>query len=195
MGISAEELLLKYSQDLTHAYEVKRLALIIFDEVSRKIKPLKDIDKRYLEASCLLHDIGYAVDADKHNIHSMNIIIENELDNFDYREIQIIACISRYHRGGLPKKDKHEIYSELDKKERKIVKKIGGILKIADGLARGNKSFIKDIKINYDEKHNIAEFIITPSSPDYCPDISLAVRKRDLFETAFKCQCVLKFNI
>ncbi|MBO5434767.1 hypothetical protein J6A31_02955, partial [bacterium] len=54
-------------------------------------------------------------------------------------------------------------------------------------------SLIKKIKINIDEDNNIVEFILTPNTPDYYPDISSAIRKRDLFEVGFKTQSVLKF--
>ena len=52
----------------------------------------------------------------------------------------------------------------------------------------------KKIKIEYDKENNIVEFLITPNIQEYRPDISYAVRKRDLFEVGFKCQSVLKFS-
>ena len=94
----------------------------------------------------------------------------------------------------MPDKEKHEIYSDFDKKERKIVKRLGGILRLADGLDRAHLSLIKKVKINYDEKYNIVEFLITPNTPDYYPDLTSAIRKRDLFEIGFKTQSVLKFD-
>ena len=82
----------------------------------------------------------------------------------------------------------------VEKKDRKLVKRLGGILKIADGLDRAHLSLIKKIKINVDEDNNIVEFILTPNTPDYYPDITSAIRKRDLFEVGFKMQTVLKFS-
>lgn len=192
--MSPQEMLNKFSDDETHSYEVKSLSFMIFEETSSKIKEMPEKFKKYLEAGALLHDIGYHIDEKGHNKHSMNMIIEHGLDGFDETEKKIIACVCRYHRGGLPDKKEHEIYNTLDKKERKIVKKLAGILKIADGLATERHNLIKNIIINYDEENKIAEFVLIPTVKEFLPDISTAVRKRDLYEIAFKCQSVLRFE-
>ena len=192
MKMSSYEMLDKFSKSSSHPQEVKRLSLLIFDETNKKVHEIKEKYRDYLEAAALLHDIGYHIDSKGHNKHSMNMVIEHGLNEFNEKETKIIGCICRYHRGGLPDKDEHEIYNTLDKKERKIVKRLAGILKIADGLDRGHLNLIKDIKINYDNENKIAEFLITPNISEFLPDISYAIRKRDLYEIGFKCQTVLK---
>lgn len=192
--LSAIEILNKFSKNSSHANEVNRLSMIIFEEVNSKIKEMPDKYKKYLQAGALLHDIGYYRNSKAHNKHSMEMLLEFGLDGFSETEEKISACICRYHRGGLPDKIEHEIYNTLDKKERKAVKRLAGILKIADGLDDGHMHLIKDIRIDYDEVNNIAQFIITPTNPEFLPDITPAIRKRDLFEIAFKCQSVLKLN-
>lgn len=194
MKLSAQEMLNKFSKSSSHPSEVKRLALMIFDEMSEKICEMPDKYRKYLEAGTLLHDIGYYINSKGHNKHSMSMIIEHGLAGFSSQEEKIIGCICRYHRGGLPDKNEHEIYNTLDKKERKIVKKLAGILKISDGLDSGQPNLIKKISLNYDEENNIVEFILTSNSLEFHPDITSAIRKRDLFEIAFKCQSVLRFN-
>lgn len=194
MKLSAEEMLSKYSANKSHAVEVRRLAMMIFDEVSMKLHALSNKQRSYLEAAALLHDIGYAIESDDHNIHSMEIVIENGIEGFNDHDAEIIGCICRYHRGSLPKKNKHDVYKSFDKKDRKTVKRLGGILKLSDGFDRAHLSLIKKIKIEYDKENNIVEFLITPNIQEYRPDISYAVRKRDLFEVGFKCQSVLKFS-
>ena len=192
MKPSVDEMLQKYSKDKTHANEVKRLALIIFDEASREIYEMQELEKEYLEAAALLHDIGYFIEAKSHNKHSMQMIIKEGLYGFDDRETKIIGCIARYHRGGLPDKESHEIYGSLEKKDRKTVKRLGGILKLADGLCKDHSNQFKNIEINYDNKNSIAKFILYPQNNR--PDIKTAIRKRDLFEIGFKCQSVLLFG-
>lgn len=190
--LSAQELLNKFSNNTSHPLEVKRLALAIFDETNKKICEMPEKYRKYLDSASLLHDIGYHIDAKGHNKHSMKMVLENGLAGFSQTEEKIIGCICRYHRGGLPDKNEHEIYNTLDKKERKIVKKLAGILKISDGLDKSHLNLIKNITINFDEKNNIAEFIIIPKNPEFLPDISLAIRKRDLYEIGFKSQTVIK---
>ncbi len=193
MKLSAQEMLNKFSKNSSHPLEVNRFAMMIFDETNKKVCEMPDKFRKYLEAAALLHDIGYYIDSKGHHKHSMQMVIEHGLAGFTAQEEKIIGCICRYHRGGLPDKEEHEVYNTLDKKERKIVKKLAGILKISDGLARGHLNLIEEIHLNYDEENNIIEFILTPNTPEFHPDITSAIRKRDLYEVAFKCQCVLKF--
>ena len=82
-----------------------------------------------------------------------------------------------------------EYYKNLEKSERKIVKRLGGILKLADGLNKEHERIIENIKIEYDFSNSIAKIILISNNKK--PDISTAIRKRDLFEIGFKCQSVI----
>lgn len=190
--LNAEEILTKYAIKVSHSREVNRLAMMIFDEIVQKLRPLTPREREYLQAGALLHDIGYFEGAEKHNKSTLKMILTEGIEGFTPEELKIIGCICRYHRGSLPDKTKHEIYKDLEKKDRKIVKRIGGILKLADGLVRGDKQQIKNIKLEYNTEDNIVKFILTPEND--LPDINCAIRKRDLFEIGFKCQSILVFE-
>lgn len=192
MELITEEMLNKYSKNTSHPKEVRRIALMLFDEVSRKIFEMPQSEKKYLESAALLHDIGYFKEAKGHNKHSMRMIVKEGLREFSPLETKIIACIARYHRGSLPDKEEHEIYNTLEKHERKIVKRLGGILKLADGLDKAHKSIIKSIKIDYDFQNSVAKIFLMTNGESL--DISAAIRKRDLFEIGFKCQSVILFD-
>lgn len=189
MKFSVKEMLNKYSTDTEHAIEVERVAMLIFEEVSKKLFEMSAKEREFLKTASLLHDIGYFIEAKGHNKHSMHLIIENGLDGFTEKETKIIACIARYHRGSLPDKNEHEYYKNLEKSERKIVKRLGGILKLADGLNKEHERIIENIKIEYDFSNSIAKIILISNNKK--PDISTAIRKRDLFEIGFKCQSVI----
>lgn len=189
MKFSVKEMLNKYSTDTEHAIEVERVAMLIFEEVSKKLFEMSAKEREFLKTASLLHDIGYSIEAKGHNKHSMHLIIENGLDGLTEKETKIIACIARYHRGSLPDKNEHEYYKNLEKSERKIVKRLGGILKLADGLNKEHERIIENIKIEYDFSNSIAKIILISSNKK--PDISTAIRKRDLFEIGFKCQSVI----
>lgn len=191
--LSTDELLEKYCQDKVHAQEVKRLSLMIFDEVNKKIKEFSQTKREMLESASLLHDIGYSINAKEHNKHSQKLILDEGLNEFSPEQTKLISCISRYHRGGLPDKQEHEIYNQLDKKERKAIKRLGGILKIADGLESTHIGQIKSITLKYDEKNNIIEFLLATKINDFRPNAIKAIRKKDLFEIGFKTQVVFKF--
>lgn len=189
MKFSVKEMLNKYSTDTEHAIEVERVAMLIFEEVSKKFFEMSAKEREFLKTASLLHDIGYSIEAKGHNKHSMHLIIENGLDGFTEKETKTIACIARYHRGSLPDKNEHEYYKNLEKSERKIVKRLGGILKLADGLNKEHERIIENIKIEYDFSNSIAKIILISNNKK--PDISTAIRKRDLFEIGFKCQSVI----
>ena len=194
MKLNAEQMLEKYSNNASHPEEVRRLAMMIFDGVNETLKEMSNKQRIYLENAALLHDIGYYIDSKSHNKHSQKMILDYGLDNFNERQKEIISCICRYHRGSLPDKKEHEVYCHFDKKDRKIVKRLGGILRIADGLDRAHVNLIKKIRVNYDLENNITEIYLTPNNIDYRPDIFHAIRKKDLFELGFKTQVVFKFE-
>lgn len=194
MKLTAEEILEKFSNNSSHPHEVRKLSMMIFDGVNETLREMSNKQRKFLENAALLHDIGYYIDSKGHNKHSQKIVLDYGLDKFDEREKEIISCICRYHRGSLPDKKNHEVYCHFDKKERKIVKRLAGILRIADGLDRAHVNLIKKIRINYDSENNITEIYLTPINHEYRPDISYAIRKKDLFETGFKTQVVFKFE-
>ena len=191
---TAEELLSKYAIKISHAKEVRRLALGIFDETCKKVFKMSTRERDYLDAAALLHDVGYYIEAKGHNKFSMKIIMEEGIAGFSGRELMIIGCTARYHRGSLPNKNEHDVYGDLEKQERKIVKRVGGILKLADGLDSDRGNMIKKVLIDYDKEDNIVKFILTLNSDEYLPDITSAVRKRDLYEIGFKCQSVIIYQ-
>lgn len=194
MKLTAEEMLEKYSNNSSHPQEVRRLAMMIFDGVNETLKEMSNKQRTYLENAALLHDIGYYIDSKSHNKHSQKMILDYGLEDFNEKQKEIISCVCRYHRGSLPDKKEHEVYCHFDKKDRKIVKRLGGILRIADGLDRAHVSLIKKIRVNYDSENNITEMYLTPNNIDYRPDIFHAIRKKDLFELGFKTQVVFKFE-
>ena len=193
MELSAEQMLEKFSANKEHAHSVCEYSLTIFDGVNSTFKELTEKHRRMLQCASLLHDIGYCVEEKNHNKHSQKLILEHELEGFSQKQKEMISCLCRYHRGSLPDKKEHDVYCNFDKKERKTVKRLGGILKIADGLA--HIEHIKNIEIKYDETNNINEFIITPKSRDFYPDLSYVIKKKDLFESGFKTQVVFKFDM
>lgn len=195
MGLSLEQFSNKFIKDLPHATHVRDLSLIIFDEVCKNIKELTPKQRKYLDAGAFLHDIGYAVQSKSHNKFSQQLILENEIDGFSQKENEIISCIARYHRNPKPDKKKHEIYCNFDKKERKTIKRLAGILRIADGLDRNHSALIKNIKIEYDKENSICVFKLFPKNSEYRPDISEAIKKRDLFEDGYKVQTIFIYAI
>ncbi len=192
MELTAEEILLKYfNKKPPHPYEVKRLCSMLFDKINTSVKEMPERELEILEAAAILHDIGYAVAAKSHNKHSRDIILKEGVKGFTDKEVKMIACIARYHRGNLPDKNRHELYGSFSKNDRKIIKRLAGILKFADGLDVEHKTLIKDIDIEFDSENHIMKIYLIKNNNNEGLDITKSLRKRDLLEIGFKCQSVV----
>lgn len=191
--LSTEELYEQYCNNKTHSQCVKQISMLLFDEINAKLRVLPINDRKMLESAALLHDIGYSISEKGHNKYSQKLILEYGLRDFSKEETEIISCIARYHRGSIPDKNEHEIYNTLDKNERKTIKYLGGILKLADGLENRQIGKIQSISLNYNESEQLTELQIKRLESAKTPDISGILHKKDLFEIAYKTQLVLRF--
>jgi exopolyphosphatase/guanosine-5'-triphosphate,3'-diphosphate pyrophosphatase len=173
--------------DEQHGQQVRRLALEIFDA----LPPGGELGTRarmMLEAAAILHDVGYFISYAKHHKHSYHLIRYANLFNFSPRETEIIANLARYHRKAAPKA-RHENFSRLAEQDQQLVCKLGGILRLADGLDRRRSSVIEDLSCYSLDKR----FVIEMFGPD---DLSVEIYgariKGDLFEAAFGKKLIFK---
>lgn len=167
--------------DRTHAEHVMKLANKIFDFLKLKFE-FTDDEREYLEAASLLHDIGYYISHTDHHKHSYYLIRNAEMLGFNDKEIEIIANVARYHRKSHPK-TKHEAYFKLDAHSKELVKKLAGILRIADALDRSHKSVVNDLEINIKDKVfeiNLKSCNANPSLETWGANI-----RKGLFEETF----------
>lgn len=186
-----EDLLQKYHANKKHALVVQKFSLMLFDAAKElSLHDLSSKKRKILEIAALLHDIGYFVDSKGHNKHSAALIMQENFEGLDEEDKLVIACIARYHRGSLPK-EKHETYASLPKKKRKTVQKLGGILRIADGLDRSRFDNIKDLDFDYNEQAKIFEIRVIPDSSAFSVDLSAVICKKELFEKAFGVQAIV----
>jgi exopolyphosphatase / guanosine-5'-triphosphate,3'-diphosphate pyrophosphatase len=166
-----------------HVHKVKEVALDIFDQL-KDLHKCSGEEREYLESAALLHEVGFGISHSSHHKHSYYIISNSELMvGFNYDEVEIIALIARYHRKS-PPKPKHLEYNALSPKSQTIVKKLAGILRIADGLDRSHQGIVE--KIDCEIQGNVVIFKIkTKPGVDPHIDIWSAQQKKDLFEDTF----------
>lgn len=173
--------------DRGHALQVARLSLEICSALGRPYN-LGERERRLLEAAAILHDVGYFINYSSHHKHSYHLIRHADLFGFTPRERELIAHIARYHRKSLPKK-KHEQFIRLTAADRQTVSRLGGILRLADGLDRSRTGMVA-----------IAEPILSPSrlvlrlkgAGDLSVEVFGATAKSDLFCAAFGLKLVLE---
>ena len=140
----AIELGKKFDFDEAHSDSVSKIALQIFDRTQK----LHDLPKDYrvlLELAALLHDVGSHINIDSHHKHSQYIIRSCNFIGLNESQKNIVSCIARYHRKSVPKME-HVEFAALAPSDRKAVKAMASILRIAEVLSSEDDINTSDIK-------------------------------------------------
>lgn len=166
-----------------HATKVARLALELFDGMAG-IHHLGPQDRELLEYGALMHDIGEHVSTDGHERHSAYLIQNGRLRGFSPLEVDLLACMGRFHKRGSPKPS-FDSYARLPESQRRRVGELVAILQVADGLDRSHGGPVRDISVYADSE--VVEVVVEADD-----DIDLERwglrRKKDLFEKVFSCR-------
>jgi exopolyphosphatase/guanosine-5'-triphosphate,3'-diphosphate pyrophosphatase len=110
------------------------------------------------------------------------------LTGFSPRELAIIANLARYHRRAEPSK-RHAEFAQLSQPDQKLVLKLGGILRLADGLDRSHSQRIQQIHCEKEGRNLVLHLA---SQRDIAIEIWGAQQKAGLFEEVFKSR--LRYN-
>jgi exopolyphosphatase/guanosine-5'-triphosphate,3'-diphosphate pyrophosphatase len=176
--------------DRRHVEQVRELALVLYDRLGDALGCSAE-ERRLLEAAALLHDVGQLVSYQKHHKHSYQLIMHAERLGLGARERLLVATISRYHRKSGPSR-KHEEFARLGVEDQAIVRRLSGLLRVADGLDRGHTAAVDRLRIRLTE----AECRIGAAPRLRSTDVSLEVwgaeRKADVLEKALKRSVVLR---
>jgi exopolyphosphatase/guanosine-5'-triphosphate,3'-diphosphate pyrophosphatase len=163
-----------------HCEHVGNLALQIFDGVKNRFDLPAD-SRDVLQAAAILHDIGYLISHSKHHKHAYHLIMHGDLPGFTPHEVELIANVVRYHRRAFPKK-RDENLTYLDGPDRRLIAKLSGILRIADGLDRTHSQSVTGLKIRA-LRGRLRMSVEAKSLPEI--EVADAARKADLFRKAF----------
>jgi exopolyphosphatase/guanosine-5'-triphosphate,3'-diphosphate pyrophosphatase len=128
-----------------HAEQVRRLSLMLFDGLARRMGLDKN-DRQLLADAALLHDVGYHINYEKHHKHSFHLISHAELLGMTPSDQVVIAHVARYHRGTEPKL-KHRGFGQLDRSLREKIVKLSALLRFADGLDRGHIGAVESFRL------------------------------------------------
>lgn len=187
--------------EAAHSNHVTGLALRIFDQVGSQQSALglddREVGTRFgerdrllLEAAAILHDVGYLINYASHHKHSYHLIVHAELPGFTSREVQVIANVARYHRAAEPKAA-HRNYAALSEADRRLVRALAAILRIADGLDRTHMQQVENLSVRFDGR---AALIDVRAAQEPAVDIWGAVRKSRLFERVFGMQVHIEWR-
>lgn len=162
-----------------HFEQVAALAGMLFDDLREPLE-LDSSDRELLIAAAILHDIGYLISHAKHHLHSFHMITHSGLPGFSGREIEIVASVARYHRQSHPKKS-HEAFARLAPDDRRRVRLLSGLLRVADGLDRTHGQAVRKLRAEVDARR-VRVTAVAESEPQV--DVLDALRKSDLLEAA-----------
>lgn len=163
-----------------HCEHVARLATQLFDGMAQRFGLPADA-RELLETAALLHDIGYVINHAKHHKHAYHLILHGDLAGFTQRELEIVACVARYHRKAFPSK-RHSAFARLERGDRRLVRALAGMLRVADGLDRTHTQRITAITC---APHRGFMELTLQAKTDPRVEIWDAERKSGLFQRAF----------
>lgn len=142
---SVYTLLDRFHADGVHPRHVAKLALELYDGL-RTAHRLPDEARTLLQYAALLHDIGSVVGFDGHAEHSAYVIRHGNLRGLAARDVNVVANVARYHSKAKPRK-RHEEFAVLDKSDRRLVRWLAAILRVAEALDRSHYQLIKSLSV------------------------------------------------
>jgi exopolyphosphatase/guanosine-5'-triphosphate,3'-diphosphate pyrophosphatase len=178
-----------YGETDGHSQQVRKLALKLFDQLVG-IHNLTRRERYLLEATALLHDIGWSTGAGGHNKASLRLILDDQDLPLSSTERLIIGSIARYHRKGPPKK-RHANFGRLSKEDREVVTKLSAILRVADGMDYGHSSVVRSITAVIGGRTVVLS--LTARRNHSLEDQQVA-KKKDLFERVFRRKLKLEWE-
>lgn len=172
------ELAQRAPEMLPHAQQVARLAVRLFD-LTAPVHSRGAREREWLETAALLHDVGYSIHFQRHHKHSQYLISSAGLDAFDPREIEVVAHVARYHRGATPK-SKHDSFAALEAWQRKVVRELAGLLRVANALDRTHAARVVELHASLVKRRRVVIEVLSPY--DVSLELAAARHRADLAE-------------
>jgi exopolyphosphatase / guanosine-5'-triphosphate,3'-diphosphate pyrophosphatase len=175
--------------DRRHVEQVRHLALQLFDQLGREVgagpdeRALRE-ERALLEAAALLHDVGQLVSYRRHHRHSYQLIMHADRLDLSTRDRRIVALVSRYHRKRGPSRSRHPEFAALPEREQRIVRRLSGILRVADGLDRGHTAVVETVAAELLPGRLVLKVTPRYAGADLALEIWGAERKADVLAKA-----------
>ncbi|XP_021283462.1 uncharacterized protein LOC110415972 isoform X4 [Herrania umbratica] len=144
---------------ITSAAECASIARVIFEglgkckeldnEGVKLAVPLDDKDLEYLEAACLLHNIGLIDGKKGYHKQSYHIIMNgNHLQGYSAEEVKLIALLTRHHRKKLPKFG-HASFNEFGDEAKQKFGVLCAIIRLSVVLHQNGCISYKDMSFSH----------------------------------------------
>jgi CHAD domain-containing protein/HD superfamily phosphodiesterase len=135
--------------DFRHSVQVTRLALQIYDGMSREGSHSNPGQERSaLELAALLHDVGLSKRQKNHHKATRRMIQKlNPPLGLKTETMQLIASISRYHRGALPHRGQKS-FDQIPQAERRAAVRLAAVLRLANSFDSDHAHRIDRLRVN-----------------------------------------------
>jgi exopolyphosphatase/guanosine-5'-triphosphate,3'-diphosphate pyrophosphatase len=167
----------RVDHDTTHGEHVRQLARQLFHQL-RDVHGIPDDRGVVLEVAALLHDVGEVVNVRGHHKHSEYMIRWARIPGLDDTSREMIALLARTHRKDAPRARQIITDSTLPKDQRAQLRKLSGLLRIADALDSEHRSRVEQVVCTRMGDALVLDLVVRdgPSRDD-----AQLLRKSDLF--------------
>ena len=176
-----------WPEGLGHQRTVTLLALMLFDGL-RPVHGLGPRDRILLECAGMLHDIGWAGGAKRHNARSARAIFAAEILPLDIAERSEVGLVALAHRGQV-RIASHPLFALLPPGRRESVLRLAALLRVADGLDYLHAGTVQEIHAIIGSRE-IACDVIAPV--DVAREKERARAKADLFARVYGRELVIR---
>jgi exopolyphosphatase/guanosine-5'-triphosphate,3'-diphosphate pyrophosphatase len=134
----------RVDHDTTHGEHVRQLSRALFQQL-RDFHGVPDDRGVVLEVAALLHDVGEVVNVRGHHKHSEYMIRWARIPGLDEASREMIALLARTHRKDAARAKQIINAMALPKEQRAQLRKLSGLLRIADALDSEHRSRVEQV--------------------------------------------------
>jgi exopolyphosphatase/guanosine-5'-triphosphate,3'-diphosphate pyrophosphatase len=138
----------RFGFDARHAEHVAALSLALFDQL-RPVHRLDGEPRLILELAALLHDVGRCVSDRGHHKHGEYLVRYGEIPAISGWRQEMVSCLVRYHNHKSDPDPDHKPYGNLSRGQRRQVRLLAGLLRLAEGLDSGHRQAVGTLRALY----------------------------------------------
>ncbi len=181
----------RLDSDQHHSEHVRELARMLFDQL-RPVHGLPAESRLLLEAAGLLHDIGHIVNHRGHHKHGEYLVRNADIAGLDSEQRDMVACLVRYHNRKSEPAGRHSGYAALDPAQRKRVRALASLLRIAEGFDHSHQQSVTRVEASF-KRGEIG--LRVASRGDAAEDIQDAQRGAALFEREYGVRVFIRASV
>ena len=183
---AARNIAARFHCDLRHAEYVRSVAAVLFDQLAPRYELAPEL-RLPLEMAAILHNCGRAIHERAHHKHGEYLVQNAELPGLPAETQAILACLVRYHGKSEPEAH-HRLYASLPPRDRRRVRELSGILRIAAAMGAGGTLNVRALRIRVSRKQLRLRLFLAPGAN---LDLGVLRRKARPFENEFGVRVVL----